>query len=109
MFCRVCGGVACFVGCWGIGVTCFDTLYCLIDAWCLVIWLNVGLLVINYLLRTCILFTHMCTITMIDHLTWGFVFWFSLFMIAVPNLGCVEYVVKACIMLWLRRLSLTAC
>ena len=65
------GGVACFVGCWGIGVTCFDTLYCLIDAWCLVIWLNVELLVINYLLRTCILFTRTCTITTIDRLTWG--------------------------------------
>ena len=52
MFWGFVGGVACFVGCWGIGVTCFDTLYCLIDAWCLVIWLNVGLLVINYLLRT---------------------------------------------------------
>ena len=104
----VCGGVACFVGCWGIGVTCFDTLYCLIDAWCLVIWLNVELLVINYLLRTCILFTHTCTITTIDCLTWGVVFWFSLLMIAVPNLGCVGYVVKACIVLWLHRLSLNA-
>ena len=68
------GGVACFVGCWGIGVTCFDTLYCLIDVWCLVIWLNVGLLVINYLLHTCILFTRTCTIMMIDRLTWGVVF-----------------------------------
>ena len=29
-------------------------------------------------------------------------------MIAVPNLGCVGYVVKACIVLRLRRLSLTA-
>ena len=29
-------------------------------------------------------------------------------MIAVPNLGCVGYVVMACIVLWLRRLSLTA-
>ena len=25
--------------------------------------------------------------------------WFSLFVIAVPNLGCVGYVVKACTML----------
>ena len=68
------GGVACFVGCCSVGVNCFDTLYCLIDAWCLVIWLNVGLLVINYLLRTCILFTHRCTIMTIDRLTWGVVF-----------------------------------
>ena len=29
-------------------------------------------------------------------------------MIAVPNLGCVGYVVKVCIVLWLGRLSLTA-
>ena len=104
----VCGGVACIVGCWGIGVTCFDTLYCLIDAWCLVIWLNVELLVINYLLRTCILFTHKCTITTTDRLTWGVVFWFSPLMIAVPNLGCVGYVVKVCVVLRLRWLSLTA-
>ena len=74
MFWVFAGVVACFVGCWGIGVTFFDTLYCLIDAWCLVIWLNVGLLVLNYLLHTCILFTRMCTITMIDCLTWGVVF-----------------------------------
>ena len=106
----VCRGVACLVGCWGVGVTCFDTLYCLIDAWCLVICLNVGLLVISYLLCTCILFTRTCTITTIDRLTWGvvFFFWFSLFMIAVPNLGCVGYVVKACIVLRLCWLSLTA-
>ena len=68
------GGVACFVGCWVIRVTCFDPLYCLIDGWCLVIWLNVGLSVINYLLRTCILFTCTCMITTIGHLTWGVVF-----------------------------------
>ena len=74
MFWGFVGGVACFVGYWGIGVTCFDTLYCLIDVWCLVIWLNVGLLVINYLLHTCILFTRTCMITTIDHLTWGVVF-----------------------------------
>ena len=46
----------------------------------------------------------MCTTTMTGHLTWGVVFWFRLFVIAVPTLGCVGYVVKACTMFWLRRL-----
>ena len=92
------------MGCWGIRVTCFGLLCCLIDGWGLVISLNVGLLVVNYLLCTCILFTHMCTTMTTGHLTWGVVFKFSLFVIAVPNLGCVGYVVKACIMLRLRRL-----
>ena len=31
----------------------------------------------------------------------GVVFWFRLFVIVVPNFGCVGYVVGACIMLWL--------
>ena len=101
---EVCGGVVCLVGCWGIRVTCFGILCCLIDGWGLVIWLNVGLLVVNYLLRTCILFTCMCTTTMTGHLTWGVVFWFRLFVIVVPNLGCVGYVVGACTMLWLCQL-----
>ena len=74
MFWGFVGGVDCFVGCWGIRVTCFDLLCCLIDGWGLVIWLNVELLVINYLLRTCISFTRTCTITMTGHLTWGVVF-----------------------------------
>ena len=74
MFWGFAGGVACFVGCWGIRVTCFDLLCCLIDGWGLVIWLNVELLVINYLLRTCILFTHTCMITTTGRLAWGVVF-----------------------------------
>ena len=97
-------GVVCFVGCRDIRVTWFGLLGCLVDGWGLVIWLNVGLLVINYLLRTCILLSCMCTITTTGHLTWGVVFWFRLFVIAVPNLGCVGYVVKACTMLRLHRL-----
>ena len=40
----------------------------------LVIWLDVGLLVVNYLLRTCILFTRTCTATTTGCLTWGVVF-----------------------------------
>ena len=95
----VCGGVVCFVGCRGIRVTC-----CLIDGWGLVIWLNVGLLVVNYLLCTCILFTHMRTTMMTGHLTWVVVFCFKLFVIVVPNLGCVGHVVEACIVLQLRQL-----
>ena len=101
---EVCGGVVCFVGCRGIRVTCFRLLGYLIDEWGLVIWLNVGLLVVNYLLRTCILFSCTCTTTTTGHLTLGVVFWFRLFVIAVPNLGCVGYVVEACIVLRLRRL-----
>ena len=91
--------MVCFVGCRDIRVTCFGLLGCLIDGWGLVIWPNVGLLVVNYLLRTCILFSCTCTATMTGRLTWGVVFWFRLFVIVVPNLGCVGYVVKACIML----------
>ena len=37
--------------------------------------------------------------TTTGHLTYGVVFWFRLFVIAVPNLGCVGYAVKVCIML----------
>ena len=95
------GGVVCFAGCWGIRVTCFGLLGCLIDGWGLVIWLNVGLLVVNYLLRTIISFTCMCTTMTTGRLTWGVVFWSRLFVVVVPNLGCVGYVVEACIMLWL--------
>ena len=101
---EVCGGVVCFVGCQSIRVTCFGLLGCLIDGWGLVIWLNVGLLVVNYLLRTCILFSYMCMTTTTVHLTWGVVFWFRLFVIAVPNFRCVGYVVELCIVLRLRRL-----
>ena len=104
VFWRSVGGVVCFVGCQGIRVTCFGLLGCLIDGWGLVIWPNVGLLVVNYLLRTCILFSCTCMTMMTGHLTWGVVFWFRLFVIAVPNLGCVGYVVKACILLQLRQL-----
>ena len=96
-----CEGCGLFVGCQGIRVTCFGLLGCLIDGQGLVIWLNVGLLVINYLLYTCILFSCTCTTTMTGHLTWGVVFWFRLFVIAVPSLGCVGYVVKACTVLQL--------
>ena len=45
-----------------------------------------------------------CMTTTTGHLTWSVVFWFRLFVIAVPNLGCAGYVVKACIVLRLRRL-----
>ena len=96
--------MVCFVGYRGVRVTCFGLLGCLIDGWSLVIWLNVGLLVVNYLLRTCIFFSCTCTTTTTCYLTWGVVFWFSLFMIAVPNLGCVGYVVKVCTVLQLHRL-----
>ena len=74
MFWGFVGSVVCFVGCWGVRFTCFDLLCCLIDGWGLAIWPNVKLLVINYLLRTCILFTHTCMITMTSHLAWGVVF-----------------------------------
>ena len=92
------------MGCRGVRFASFGLLGCLIDGWGLVIWPNVGLLVVNYLLRTCISFSCTCTAMMTGHFTWGVVFWFRLFVIAVPNLGCVGYVVKACIVLRLRRL-----
>ena len=41
---------------------------------------------------------------MTGRLAWGVVFWFRLFVIAVPNLGCVGYVVKVCIVLQLYQL-----
>ena len=104
LFWGACGGCSLFMGCWGVRVTCFGLLGCLIDGWSLVIWLIVGLLVVNYLLRTCILFSCTCMTTMTGRLTWGVVFWFRLFVIALPNLGCVGYVVKACIVLRLCRL-----
>ena len=63
------GGVVCFVGCQGIKVTCFGLLCCLIERWGLVVWPNVGLLVVNYLLRTCILFTRMRMTTTTGRLT----------------------------------------
>ena len=97
-------GVVCFVGCWGVRVTWFGLLGCLVDGWGLVIWHNVGLLVVTYLLRTCILFSCTRTAMVTGCLTWGVVFWFRLFVIAVPILGCVGYVVKACTMLWLHWL-----
>ena len=84
VFEEVCGGVVCFVGVCGIcgllcGVlglraTCFWPLYCWIGGWGLVIWLGVGLLVVNYLLCTCILFTRTCTATTTGRFTWGMVF-----------------------------------
>ena len=92
------------MGCWGLRVTCFGLLCCLIERWGLVVWPNVGLLVVNYLLRTCILITRMHTTTTTGHLTWGVVFWLRLFVIVVPNLGCVGHVVEACIMLRLHKL-----
>ena len=97
-------GCSLLMGCRGIRVTCFGLLGCLIDRWSLVIWLNVRLLVVNYLLRTCILFSCTCMTMMTGHLTWGVVFWFRLFVIVMPNLGCVGYIVKACIVLRLHRL-----
>ena len=90
---------------WGVGALGLLALVfwvVLIDGWGLVIWPDVGLLVVNYLLRTCILFLCMCTAMTTGRLTWGVVFWFRLFVIVVPNLGCVGYVVKACIVLQLR-------
>ena len=44
-------------------------LYCWVGGWGLVIWLGAGLLVVNYLLRICILFTCMCTVTITGRLT----------------------------------------
>ena len=70
----------------------------------LVIWLYEGLLAVNYLLCTCILFTRTCTATTTGRLTWGVVFLLSLRVIALPNLGSVGYVVKACTVLWLHQL-----
>ena len=104
LFWRSVRGVVCFVGCQGVRVTWFGLLGCLIDGWGLVVWPNVGLLVVNYLLHTCIWFLCMCMATTTGRLTWGVVFWLSLFVIAVPNLGCVGYVVKACTMLRLHWL-----
>ena len=104
LFLEVCGGVVCFIGCRGIRVTCFGLLCCLLERWDLVVWPNVGLLVVNYLLCTCILFTHTRMTMMTGRLTWGVVFWFRLFVNVVPNLGCVGHVVEACIVLQLRRL-----
>ena len=37
-------------------------------------WLNTKLLVVNYLLRTCILFIRTCTATMTGRLIWGVAF-----------------------------------
>ena len=99
-----CEGCSLFMGCRGIRVACFGLLGSLINGWSLVIWPNVELLVVNYLLCTCVLFSCTCTTTMTGRLVWGVVFWFRLFVIAVPNLGCVGYVVKACTMLRLRQL-----
>ena len=92
---------------WGVGALGLLVLVfmcCLIGGWGLVIWLNVGLLVVNYLLHTCILFTHTCMTMMTGRLTWVVVFWFRLFVIVVPNLRCIGYVVEVCTMLWLCRL-----
>ena len=69
-----CEGCSLLCGVSGIRVTCFGLLGCLIDGWGLVIWQNVGLLVVHYLLRTCILFLCMCTTTMTGRLIWGEVF-----------------------------------
>ena len=84
-FWEICGGVVCFVGVCGIcglpcGVlglraTCFWSLYCWIGGWGLVIWLGAGLLVVSYLLRTCILFTRTCTATTTGRPTWSVVFY----------------------------------
>ena len=41
---------------------------------------------------------------MIGRLTWGMVFVLSLHVIALPNLGSVGYMVKACTVLQLHRL-----
>ena len=97
-------GVVCLWGVGALGLLALALLGCLIDGWALVIWPNVRLLVINYLLHTCILFSCTCMTTTTGHLTWGVVFWIRLFVIAVPNLGCVGYVVMACIMLQLHQL-----
>ena len=44
----VCGGGICFVRCWDFRATCFWPLYCWVDGWGLVIWLNMRLLVVDY-------------------------------------------------------------
>ena len=94
----------CFIRCWGFRAICFWPLYCWIDGWGLVMWLNTRLLVVNYLLSTCILFTRMCTAKMTGRLIWGVAFWLSLHEITLPNLGCVGYMVEACTILQLHQL-----
>ena len=64
----------CFMRCWGFRAICFWPLYCWIDGWGLVMWLNMKLLVVNYLLCTCILFTCTCTATTTGRLIWGMAF-----------------------------------
>ena len=78
------GGVACLWGLWKIGFALwgagvlvlfiFLPLCCWVDGWGLVMWLNTKLLVVNCLLRTCILFTRMCTATATGRVTWGVAF-----------------------------------
>ena len=73
----LCGGLrGMWFALWGarLRATCIWPWYCLIDGWGLVILLGVGLLVVNFLLRTSILFARMCTATTTGRLTWGVVF-----------------------------------
>ena len=74
IFSGVYGGCGCFVEYWGLGLLVFGL--CIVEfiSGALVIWLDAGLLVINYLLGTCILLTHRCTATTTGHFTWGVVF-----------------------------------
>ena len=64
----------CFMGCWSFSSICFWPLCCWVDGWGLVMWLNTKLLVVNCLLRTCILLTRTCTATATGCVTWGVAF-----------------------------------
>ena len=94
----------CFMRCWCFRAICFWPLYCWIDGWGLIMWLNTKLLVVNCLLRTCILFTPACTATTTGPLTLGVAFWLSLHVITLSNLGCVGYMIEACTVLRLHWL-----
>ena len=67
-------GLWLFCGVLGLRTTCFWPLCWWIDGWGLVIWLDAGLLIVNYLLHTCILLTCTCMATMTGRFTWGVVF-----------------------------------
>ena len=67
-------GVVCLWGVEALELLALNLLGCLINGWGFVIWPNVGLLVVNYLLHTCILFSCTCTAMTTGRLTWGVVF-----------------------------------
>ena len=59
---------------WDVGVLGLLALVFCVVGWGLVIWLNVELLVVNCLLRTCTWFTCMHMTMTTGHLTWSVVF-----------------------------------